>query len=153
MARKPTTATARALGEEVAAHFDQRFESSVEGPHNMGPYTVWRVWTEEIDPEDEEEVIEYHAHHVVDDDGKRIYFEDFAPFALWLSKELDLDRYAVLQQGEVKLGVAVIVILVALGLLIYLIVWAPGQSSVVNYILTAVVGGACGAVITRKIKT
>ena len=56
--------SAKELGKKVAVHFKQDFEGAVEGPHQIGPYVVSRVWTHDREQD------EYHAHYAVEHDGK-----------------------------------------------------------------------------------
>lgn len=143
MPRKATTSTLKAFGKKIAAIFDQRFEGTVEGPHRIGPYVISRVWTEE-DLEDEDD-IEYHAHYAVERSGELQAFEDFAPFANWLTDELDLDKAAERRERFIRVTVAAIVTLGGFGVFAYLASKNQATSpNLIGYLATAVVGGGAG---------
>src|SRR5438874_13523084 len=93
----------KAFGQRIAATFDQRFEGSVEGPNPVGPFRISRVWTEEdLDDGD----IEYHAHYAVERGHDLKVFENFAPFATWLTHEFDLDKAAERRERYIRVIVA-----------------------------------------------
>jgi hypothetical protein len=131
------------LGAKVAEIYGQRFEEDeVEGPNRFGPYIARRVWTYDG--------TQYHAHYAVERGEKLQTFEDFPPFANWLADEFSLEDRIGQTERMIRIGVATVVVLVALGLLVYLIVYAPDQASVIKYLLAAIVGAAASYVFLRK---
>lgn len=123
------------LGEKVAEIYGQRFQKGeVEGPNLFGPYVARRVWTYDGK--------EFHAHYAIEHRGKLQTFEDFAPFAVWLAGEFSLDDRMGRTERMIGIAVATCVVLVALGLLVYLVGWQPQEAAYVKYLLSAVVGGA-----------
>lgn len=132
------------LGERVAATMKQDFEGTIEGPHRIGPYLISRVWTHDSRKD------EYHAHYAVERGRKLSTFDDFSPFATWLANEFDLDAYTGRTERKTRLAVATLVVVVSLGLLVYLMVWDPGRSSEIKYLLSAIVGSAASYVFLKR---
>jgi hypothetical protein len=123
------------LGAKVAEIYGQEFEEGeVEGPNLFGPYVARRVWTSDGK--------EYHAHYAIERGDKLQTFEDFAPFAVWLAGEFSLDDRMGRTERMIGMAVATCVVLVGLGLLVFLVGWDRDRAAYINYLLSAVVGGA-----------
>jgi hypothetical protein len=133
----------RELGAKVAAEYGQEFEGTVEGPACFGPFTASRVWTYDGS--------EYHAHYAIEQRGRPLrIFEDFLRFAAWLGKEFNLDGRLSRAERIVRMSVATVVVLVALGVLVFLIVERPQQSGEIKYLLAAIVGAAASYVFLTR---
>jgi hypothetical protein len=130
------------VGAKVAEIYGQDFQDEVEGPNRFGPYIARRVWTYDGN--------EFHAHYAIERGNKFETFEDFPPFANWLAEEFSIGDRLTYTERLIRLGVATLVVLVALGLLVYLIVYAPQQSAEIKYLLGAVVGAAASYVFLRR---
>lgn len=120
----------------VARKFGEQAEGTAEGPHRAGPYRITRVWTQDASGE-------YHAHYVVEEGKKLEIYQNFSPFAAWLTDAFDLDKSAARETNQIKVGMAALVVMVSLGLFGYLVVTGR-EDSVVVYLMTAIVGGGSG---------
>lgn len=136
--------TQRQVEDAVCKHFRQKPERAVEGPFRFGDHDVWRVWT--FDPPEDE----YHAHYAVAEGKKPLqFFEDFSPFAAWVHRTFDLDGKAGRDLQALPVLVASLVVIAAMGLVIYVVVTRPSVAFPVEAVLTAIAGGAAGFLFGR----
>jgi hypothetical protein len=134
------------IERRVLAEFKQTSADAVEGPHKVGEYLITRVWTEDSKGE-------YHAHYAVIKDDVIQYFENFAPFATWLTDAFDLDRAAERRLAFLRTVIASVVVLAAMSLVGYIVFTNPAGAFPIAYVLTAVVGGGAGYLFAVQAKS
>ena len=127
----------------VLAKFKEASADGLEGPHRMGEYEIIRVWTKDRRGF-------YHAHYAAVKGDKVEIFQDFSPFANWLSRTFDLDGASTRDLASVPMVVAALVVLFAMVLVGYIVIRNPTGSFPLVYVLTAVVGGGAGFLFGTK---
>ena len=103
----------------------EEFAREVEGPAQLGPYTVWRVWTNDGNA--------YNAHYVVGEEllKELALYHNFQPFANWLSVAFNAKDSHSRRLDWLRSLVATIITLTLLAL----VVWAvlQGKASGVDF--------------------
>jgi hypothetical protein len=125
------------IEEKVLLKFGQESADCIEGPHRIGEYFITRVWTKDKDGE-------YHAHYAVEKGYDPLIFENFSPFAAWLTDAFDLDRAAERRLALLRTLIASAVVIAAMALVVYIVYTNPTGAFPLAYVLTAVVGGGAG---------
>lgn len=125
--------------KEVCKKFKERDMGYQEGPIHAGPYVVYRIWTEWGRGDD----WDCQAHYVVEEGDTLTIFEDFSDFGAWMSKVVDLDRFANRRERLIKTLVAAIIVLGAFAVFAFAAIQNPNTASL-GYIATAIIGGGAG---------
>jgi hypothetical protein len=124
----------------------ESFERTVEGPALLGSHFVWRVWTNDGQ--------EFNAHYVVGNEllKELTLFENFQPFAIWLTKAFNATDSHARKLDWLRSMVATIITLTLLAL----VVWAvtKGQVTSVNFqwLVGALATTALGYLLGGKVK-
>jgi hypothetical protein len=109
----------------VVEQTGEKTAREVEGPAVLGPYTVWRVWTNDGQA--------YNAHYVVGEEllKELSLFQNFQPFANWLMRAFNAKDSHSRQLDWLRSIVATIITIT----LLVLVVWAVlnGQAKGVDF--------------------
>lgn len=97
----------------------------IEGPAQLGDYTVWRCWTSDGD--------EFHAHYVVAKKGRvELEFKrDFAPFANWLLHAFDAADVHGRRLDWLRSIIASVITLALVAILLWAV--GTGQAKGIDY--------------------
>jgi hypothetical protein len=133
----------------VCKHYGETAADCVEGRYKLGGYDAWRVWTQGGGQG-------FEAHYVFAKGARVEHLSDFGALVNWLPLHVKLGRSVddELKKDKqdlesVPLVVAAFVVLIAMGLLVY-VVWAdPKHTLPVGWLLTTVVGAAAGFLFSR----
>lgn len=119
----------KAVLDKFGGELDDSESTPVSGPFKVGSFYIWQIWTMKDDY--------FHTRHAVSDQNQIIdIYPDFHGFANWLSERQNEFRLIV-----VRIYVAVAIVAVALGLLVFLVV-QKNDAVDAAYLMTALVGGA-----------
>lgn len=130
--------TYQQIEDFVIANTKEKATREVEGPAELGPFTVWRVWTYDGK--------EYNAHYVVGEEllNKLTIFQNFQPFANWLMRAFNAKDSHSRRLDWLRSIVATIITLSLLSLVVWAVVMGKAAGVDFRWLVGALATTALG---------